>query len=385
MNNVVQLTAQETYNTWVSTMTAIFRTLKLSEVVIQGLKPFPGSADNEIKAYHSLNDSALYIFIQVLSPNILKCIVDMDTPHDMWTHLKGEFQRNTAYALIHQLGSLCQLAWSFDHSMPISGFIQKFEAEWFQLFRLARDSTDSHRQEFAVFLGNDKAKRDFLLGMLSRHCKNIVDNLTTKDDLSFTDVKQRLLDCDNKSTNSALLTREIQTQSKGKGKFKKQRKNFKKIQKPLLECSFCRKHHSTLPKNHDWKKCSRLRDFNVKLPKANPPAAQAHMTVETYQVSNKIFFLDTCATSHMSPHLNRFIDLQICTDSVTTSSGGGMKVKGKGSVALNCVLGDGTISVYIIKNVLFIPELQFPLFSWRAERSNGLTLHDNGKTIIINN
>ncbi|KAI0993486.1 hypothetical protein K3495_g14698 [Podosphaera aphanis] len=149
--------------------------------------------------------------------------------------------------------------------MSISGFIQKFEAEWFHLFRLARDFTDSYRQEFAVFLGNDKAKRNFLLGMLSRHCKNIVENLTTKDDLSFTDVKQRLLGCDYESTDSALLTREIQTQSKGKGKFKKQRKNFKKIQTPLLECSFCHKHNPTLPKNHDWKECSRLKDFKATL------------------------------------------------------------------------------------------------------------------------
>ncbi|KAI0992692.1 hypothetical protein K3495_g15493 [Podosphaera aphanis] len=118
--------------------------------------------------------------------------------------------------------------------MPIAGFIQKFEAEWFQLFRLARDSTDSYRQEFAVFLGNDKAKRDFLLGMLSRHCKNIVDNLTTKDDLSFTDVKQRLLDCDYESTNSALLTRELQTQSKGQGKFQKQGRILKRFKNLFL-------------------------------------------------------------------------------------------------------------------------------------------------------
>ncbi|KAI0993458.1 hypothetical protein K3495_g14726 [Podosphaera aphanis] len=56
---------------WVSTMTAVFRSLKLSEVVIEGLKPLADVADDEIKAYHSLIDSALCIFIQVVSPEIL--------------------------------------------------------------------------------------------------------------------------------------------------------------------------------------------------------------------------------------------------------------------------------------------------------------------------
>ncbi|KAI1005695.1 hypothetical protein K3495_g2525 [Podosphaera aphanis] len=132
--NVVQLDGQLTYTMWASTMTAVFKSLKLHEVVILGMKPLTCADDEGIKAYHSLMDSALCIFIQVVKPEILKGIVDLDSPHDMWTHLKGLFQRDTAFALVHQLGSVCQLAWSFDHSKPLSEFIQKFESEWFQLF-----------------------------------------------------------------------------------------------------------------------------------------------------------------------------------------------------------------------------------------------------------
>ncbi|RKF83297.1 hypothetical protein GcM3_014032, partial [Golovinomyces cichoracearum] len=263
MTNIIRLDGQDTYNLWASTMTAIFRSLKLHETVIQGLLPPLNASDDEVKAYHCLNDSALAIIIQVVNPDVLKCIVDMDTPHLMWLHLKSLYQRNTAYALVHQLGSLCQLAWTFDTSKPISEFIQRFESEWFQLHRLARDSTDSYRQEFGTFLGNDKAKRDFLLGMLSRHCKNVVDNLTTKDDLSFTDVKQRLLDCDYESNNSALLTREASKPGKVKGQ-RKQGRNWRKperVQKAVTECTYCRKHHPSLPRNHLYTDCNRLKEY----------------------------------------------------------------------------------------------------------------------------
>ncbi|RKF76354.1 hypothetical protein GcM1_227009 [Golovinomyces cichoracearum] len=83
MTNIIRFDGQNTYNLWASMMTAIFRNLKLHEIVIQGLLPPPDSSVDEIKAYHCLNDSVLAIIIRA---------------------------RNTAYALVHKLGSLCQLA-----------------------------------------------------------------------------------------------------------------------------------------------------------------------------------------------------------------------------------------------------------------------------------
>lgn len=345
-------------------MTAIFCSLKLHEIVIQGLLPPLHASDDEVKAYHCLNDSALAIIIHVVNPDVLKYIVDMDTPHLMWLHLKSLYQHNTTYALAHQLGSSCQLAWTFDTSKPISEFIQRFESEWFQLHRLARDSIDSYRQEFSIFLGNDKAKRDFLLGMLSRHCKNVVDNLTTKDDLSFTDVKQRLLDCDYESTNSALLTREAPKPGKDKAQ-RKQGRNWRKperAQKAVTEYKYCRKHYPTLPRNYLYTDCKHLKEKRKPQARKELSVKQAHMNTDTIKVRKKSFFLDTCATSHMCPFLDRFINLKFCSGLVNTSSGEGMSEKGKGTVMLNCLLDDGSLVNYELNNVLYIPELQLPLF-----------------------
>ncbi|RKF83692.1 hypothetical protein GcM1_155005 [Golovinomyces cichoracearum] len=77
--------------------------------------------------------------------------------------------------------------------------------------------------------------------MLSRHCMNVVENLTTKDDLSFIDFKQRLLDCDYESDNSALLSPEAPKMGKNKSK-RNQMRNWRKtekVHKTVTECSYC--------------------------------------------------------------------------------------------------------------------------------------------------
>jgi len=51
------------------------------------------------------------------------------------------------------------------------------------------------------------AKRDFLLGSLVTNHKNVIEKLTTKDGLSYADVKQRLMDINTTEIedNSALF------------------------------------------------------------------------------------------------------------------------------------------------------------------------------------
>src|SRR5690606_17070381 len=73
---------------------------------------------------------------------------------------------------------------------------------------MASIGSDSYRTDLKTFLGHDKAKRDFLLGFLVRHpdWKNIVDNLTTKDALSYSNVKRHLLSTVSDASENALST-----------------------------------------------------------------------------------------------------------------------------------------------------------------------------------
>ncbi|KAI1005556.1 hypothetical protein K3495_g2661 [Podosphaera aphanis] len=135
----------------------------------------------------------------------------------MWTQFKEQFYRDSAFSLVSQVYRSANLVNSYNPSAPISSFIQLFEAEWLSLHKLIENSTDSYRQFFAKFLEEDKEKRDFLLGFLCQPLTNVVDNTTTKDDLTFSEVKQWLLNMDHNSNTPqiALMSQE----SKGKNRY----------------------------------------------------------------------------------------------------------------------------------------------------------------------
>lgn len=67
LTNVTQLEDQATFNVWSSTMIAVFPSMKLVEVVVDRMKSASNKNEDERKAYESLSNSALGIFIQVVS------------------------------------------------------------------------------------------------------------------------------------------------------------------------------------------------------------------------------------------------------------------------------------------------------------------------------
>lgn len=58
-------------------------------------------------------------------------------------------------------------------------------------------------------------------------------------------------------------------------------------------------------------------------------------------------------------------------------------VKGKGTVIIKCKLSDGSNSSFRIIDVLYVPNLSLPLFSWRKIRHKGYELCDNGNVMTI--
>src|SRR5690606_881241 len=124
-------------------------------------------------------------------------------------------------------------------------FVSSFETEWLRLRKLCGASKDSYRVAFSKFLDEDKAKRDFLLGFLVRHHKNVVDNLSTKDNLSFADGKQRLQDLDSEtpSTESALSATQKKKKNNNSGSSSSPANNSSTPKSK--ECTWCKKHHPT--------------------------------------------------------------------------------------------------------------------------------------------
>ncbi|KAI0996186.1 hypothetical protein K3495_g11993 [Podosphaera aphanis] len=170
----------------------------------------------------------------------------------MWLYLRSEYKKKNTYSLVYQLGTFTQLVTEFDPSKPISFFVRRFEAEHYKLCRLAESSSDPYRRDFGVFLERDETKRDFLLGFLSKRLKNVVDNLTTKDNLTYSMVKQKLndLDVNDSPPQTALYTQAAPNRqpsiSVPKGEKKKR-------------CNYCKKHFPAQMFTHNWNKCERLK------------------------------------------------------------------------------------------------------------------------------
>lgn len=379
LDNVRVLHGQEDYHIWAATMNLVWRSMKVYDLVVLGAKPADDATTEEIEAWQTLSHQAAAVYIQVVSPEILEKIVELDNPHDMWIHLKSEFYRDTAFALVSQVASLASLSVAYDKEVPIASFVSKFETEWLRLQKLAKASSDSYRQTFAKFLQEDKAKRDFLLGFLVTHEKNVVDNLSTKDELSYAEVKQRLLDLDSVPSDgpshSAFATNDLKIKTSSKSnKF----------------CTWCKKHHPAHQNGHTWSTCSKLKRYNdthdslMKDQSDEPEMNETHAAVhESNKVSSPSFYLDTCASSHMCPNLGRFESLSLCTGSVKSSSGDIIPIKGKGNVVMDCLLGDGTVSSFRIHDVLYVPDVCRPLFSFRKAMEKGYRLEGENKLLRL--
>jgi hypothetical protein len=83
LDKLEALTGQENYTIWAATMKHIFKSLKLAGIVIDGVIPAAGASSTERAAFEELCEEANTIMIQVVSTDILKMIVTMDSLNQM--------------------------------------------------------------------------------------------------------------------------------------------------------------------------------------------------------------------------------------------------------------------------------------------------------------
>jgi hypothetical protein len=101
LDNIKVLEGQSNYNVWAATMVIIIKGMKCYEIVVEGLEPASDADRDEVAAFKHLSYQAQAIFIQVVSSNILEKIVELESPHRMWTWLRTEYYRDTAYAFVY--------------------------------------------------------------------------------------------------------------------------------------------------------------------------------------------------------------------------------------------------------------------------------------------
>src|SRR5258705_8589198 len=175
-------------------MVMIFKTTGLYDVAVLGTSCTDGNSDNsDMEAYREIKSAAMIMIIQLISQQILakyNCIHD---PYELWTHLKSQYYSDSPYSFVHQMHSLFTIGSSFDSTQPVSDFIEKYESEWASLSTLsASGGESSYRNKLNDFLACNEAKHDILLSILIPHMSNVIDNITTKQTITFNEAKHRL-------------------------------------------------------------------------------------------------------------------------------------------------------------------------------------------------
>jgi hypothetical protein len=376
LDNIEILTGHENYDDWADQVTIVLDAMQLSEIVIEGKDLTDGADDDEKAVLKTLRSQALLVLIQLLSKPIMKIVAKKRDPHAIWKYLRETYRRDTAFSFVQQIMNFTSLPSSYDPSDPqaISEFIDRFETEWARLQSLTDGSNDSdtYRTKFREFLEEDKAKRDFLLGFLVKHHENVVDNLTTKDSLSYSDVVMKLHSLSSYSDTSVAY--------KASRPGKKDRDTDPAEKK---ECNYCKAHKLGNPQGHTWKDCRKLKakqdaeretadaSDGKKKPKKDQAThvvredsdsnsdSDTHHALTSYTTvrSPSVFFnwvFETGASSHMTFDKGLFETLSSHHGYVKIGNGKRLRISGKGTCRMLCQLPDGSVSQNRLTEVLWV-------------------------------
>ncbi|TGZ79092.1 hypothetical protein EX30DRAFT_373240 [Ascodesmis nigricans] len=77
------LKGQENYHVWAASMKLVWKAMKVSEIVIDGITPEEDATTKEHEVYEHLRDQAAAVYLQVVSADILEKIFKLECLHKM--------------------------------------------------------------------------------------------------------------------------------------------------------------------------------------------------------------------------------------------------------------------------------------------------------------
>ena len=225
-------------------------------------------AEEDDDAHANFQDRYQYAatyFIQTVDPYFLVILATQRAPDRIWTTLEDKFGRENTTSFFDQLNSVFDT--KYDASEPISDHINKYGTQWNRLQFRCSTATSSDRYAlplaFKLLFESTEAKAALLLRSLPESMNNIVDNLQTKEDLTYDHVHQRLLDLKSpcaasSADNKAYKSADVKGNGKAPG-----RKSPPKGNSGSKECTWCMKHYGGVgAKGHTWNECHKLKAKN---------------------------------------------------------------------------------------------------------------------------
>ena len=381
IDNLPRLTGSANYPAWRDTMEILLKCINAFDICKGTDILSTDSKDEEVKEYFKRSNQATLLMMQLVDASLVPIIATHKTPSAIWKALGDKFYRDNSTTFLSQLKTTFNLR--YDESTPLSEYLTLFDTTWTRLQQRCANANETDKRKTPYYLkglmSDEQSKADFLLLSLPRSFDNIVDNLTTKDNLNYSDVYERLLATSNAET--------IETAYKTETPSKSYKKANPRKDKPS-ECTWC-KSRGFNPNGHIWSKCHKLKAHkedkgkgkadqkaNVAKEKANTPPADTALMVRPTPSPT---YLDTAATSHINNSKLDYKSLRPHMGSVKGLGGKDTKIEGTGTALLSVSLPDGSTNLLSLSNSLFIPDAEENLISWPVLDDLGFRITGGGK------
>ena len=238
---VEKLIGASNYHQWKATVIVFMKYLEIWEVV-SGIDK---QKDDTWEKKSNKGLAFLYMNIDQTLHSILQASLDA---HAAWSALENRFDRQNLTSFHQLLKSITSLQFVDDDS--ISDHLTAFDNLWQRLKARSKNSKSSNLAQtaastFASLTSSDEAKATFLLLTFPKSFDNVIDNLQTKENLTYDDVCNRLMDIDlrkDKSDSKAFYVKHTQ---------KMRDTNTK-------ECTWC-KSKGDKHVGHSWQECFKLK------------------------------------------------------------------------------------------------------------------------------
>jgi hypothetical protein len=194
--------------------------------------------------------------IQVMSNEIFGEIAKLKTPHDMWIYLRTSYRRVIQpFPMSLRFDHLCASNnESVRQRYRCRNLYSAFETEWNRIAHLSQSSaagSSTYRKIVKDLFTCQEVKRDFLLAWFAESHDNVVENLSSKDHLTYHEAKERILNLpSNHRSPSGASSKNSKPQheanavssSNGKKDKKKKKGSSSSSNSGGKECNWCRKH-----------------------------------------------------------------------------------------------------------------------------------------------
>jgi len=275
----------------------IFKALDANAVVIDSYQPPPDATAAALKNYKHIKRNSLLLLLQVISEPIMAQIARQETSQQILQYLHKTYYKDSPLSLFNEMHAFYTVNGVFDPSQSVTKYIDEFEVRLTRLYGYTSNvnpTRSCYKADYRKLPDNDKYQRDCLLSALVKHYPNVVDNLTTKGDLFYEDLKERLTSLSsngqlngygggnntsgpNGNTSTVLV---VAGKGNNKNKKKKGQQGQQGQQAQTLgtkECSYCKRHGGRY-KGHNWQDCRTLKRDQIKKKKnADAQIAEAQL------------------------------------------------------------------------------------------------------------